>query len=147
MSDERTFTTWNCGQSKRLSPHEDVEALGLFAAMMSHGPGRTHPIEELEKAGQARLVASETLPIKINGGDRRTLEAAGVVFGETLQGRDRIFKQVQLPAGWKKKSAGHSMWSELLDEKGRRRAQIFFKAAPYDYDAFMNVDEAPSEGS
>jgi hypothetical protein len=138
-------TSLGCGQPKRLSPDEGVEALGLLAAMLSHVPGRTHPIEELEKTGQARLVMSETLPVDMGREGRKLLEDAGVVFGEPLQGRDRIFLQARLPEGWKKKRTDHAMWSNLVDDKGRRRAQIFFKAAPYHYSAFMHVDETPSD--
>jgi hypothetical protein len=50
----------------------------------------------------------------------------------------------KLPAGWKKVATEHSMWSDLLDDQGRKRAAIFFKAAFYDYSAFIRW-ECPFE--
>jgi len=47
---------------------------------------------------------------------------------------------VELPIGWKKRSTGHSMWNDLVDDKGRVRATFFYKAAFYDRDAFINFE-------
>lgn len=58
----------------------------------------------------------------------------GIVFGDPV---DDLFVSVQLPDGWHKEPADHSMWSDLLDDRGRKRASIFYKAAFYDRDAFI----------
>ena len=50
-----------------------------------------------------------------------------------------MFQEVILPAGWKKVRTDHSMWSKLVDDKGRERASIFYKAAFYDRSAHMNL--------
>lgn len=84
-----------------------------------------------EAAGQQSFVNSDTLPTLMSREDRVALETAGVVFGDVVQG-DELFQYVQLPEGWKKSSTGHSMHSDLLDSKGRKRAVIFYKAASYD---------------
>lgn len=84
-----------------------------------------------EAAGQQSFVNSDTLPTEMSREDRATLEAAGVVFGEVVPGDD-LFQYVQLPQGWTKSSTGHSMHNDLLDDKGRKRAGIFYKAAFYD---------------
>src|SRR5690349_16739679 len=84
-----------------------------------------------ESQGQRSFVGSDTLPTEMGAKDRLALEIAGVRFGETVPG-DSLFQYVQLPAGWRKEAADHSMWSYLLDDKGRRRASIFYKAAFYD---------------
>jgi len=55
----------------------------------------------------------------------------GVVFREVLQD-DPLFRNVTLPEGWTKKATEHDMHSDLLDEKGRKRGAIFYKAAFYD---------------
>jgi len=92
-------------------------------------------IERQEKRGQQDLVGSEALPIKMSGATRAHLEAFGFKFGQDL---DDLFVQAQLPPGWKKQASDHSMWSYLIDNQGRTRASIFFKAAFYDRDAFMS---------
>jgi hypothetical protein len=67
---------------------------------------------------------------------RDALEALGFVFGEDA---DDIFVTVKFPDGWDKKATDHSMWSDLLDDKGRRRGNIFYKAAFYDRSAHMRM--------
>lgn len=102
-------------------------------AVISETPGG---IELQEARGQRDFVASETLPIKCNGCKPAALEAMGIVFGDLV---DDLFIQVQLPEGWKKVLTDHSMWSKLVDEKGRKRASIFYKAAFYDRGAFIRI--------
>jgi len=89
-----------------------------------------------ETQGQKSFVNSETLPVQISAEDRRILEDAGVKFGEKVEG-DNLFQYVELPEGWKKVPTDHSMWSNLVDDKGRKRASIFYKAAFYDRDAHL----------
>lgn len=112
--------------------------LVTLAAAMA-GESASDLIEAQEAQGQRELVNSTQLPVKVNSGDRKTLEKAGVVFGRAT-GID-LFVEATLPAGWKKKATDHSMWSELVDETGKVRATIFYKAAFYDRDAFINVVE------
>jgi len=50
-----------------------------------------------------------------------------------------MFQYVELPAGWKKAPTDHSMWSKLLDDKGRERASIFYKATFYDRSAHLSL--------
>lgn len=98
-------------------------------------------IEAQEAQGQRDLVNSERLPKEINnhrfrGKDAKEVYAlAGI---EVLGEHDNIFLNVKLPTGWKLEPTDHSMWSKLLDEKGRERAAIFFKAAFYDYNAHFS---------
>ncbi len=93
-------------------------------------------IEKSERDGQVKFTFDETLPIKMDPGCKETLEKLGFVFGEVT---DKIFLQAKFPPGWRKKPTSHSMWSHLLDDKGRERASIFFKAAFYDYDSHMGL--------
>lgn len=53
---------------------------------------------------------------------------------------DDLFFDVELPEGWKIEATSHHMWNNLLDDKGRKRANFFYKAAFYDRDAFINFD-------
>ena len=94
-------------------------------------------IERQEAQGQQDFVTSETLPKNmIHGCTKEKLESMGIVFGEEA---DDIFIYCQLPEGWKKVPTDHSMWSKLVDEKGRKRAAIFYKAAFYDRNAHITL--------
>lgn len=97
-------------------------------AIISDTPGG---IEAQEAAGQRSFVGADTFPIDMRG-DRRVFEGMGLVFGEPV---DDIFLSVIFPPGWKKVRTDHSMWSDLVDERGRKRASIFYKAAFYDRSA------------
>lgn len=90
-------------------------------------------IEAQEARGQQELVNSSTLPKEC---PRADLEAMGMVFGADV---DDLFTSVTLPPGWSKAATEHHMWSDLLDDKGRRRAAIFYKAAFYDRRADMHL--------
>lgn len=92
-------------------------------------------IERQETQGQQALIASTTLPKEIEGATRKQLTAIGFVFGDDA---DDLFVNVTLPTGWSKKATDHSMHSDLLDDQGRRRAGIFYKAAFYDRKADMH---------
>lgn len=97
-------------------------------------------IEAQEAAGQARLVChADRLPIRgtIDRPDAKAKwEAAGFVFGETIQeGKHRQFVACTFPQGWSLKATEHSMWSDVMDSEGKKRASVFFKATFYDYSA------------
>lgn len=85
-------------------------------------------IERQEKAGQAALVASTEMPLELSP-DREAFEAVGFTFGEPI---DSVFMKATLPAGWKRVPTDHSMYSDILDETGKRRVEVFYKAAFYD---------------
>ena len=51
---------------------------------------------------------------------------------------DGLFYSVELPAGWEIKPTDHSMWNDVLDDKGRKRITFFYKGAFYDRNAFSN---------
>lgn len=97
-------------------------------------------IERSEARGQKELCNSEVLPTKGLQNIKEVLEAFGAVFGDGVEG-DPLFRHVTLPAGWKKVATDHSMWSNLVDEKGRKRASIFYKASFYARDAFIRLSQ------
>ncbi|MEI6280893.1 MAG: hypothetical protein WCP17_02750 [bacterium] len=113
---------------------------GLIAEAMIFGAGAS--IERQEARGQRSFVESTTLPTEIRGGvdcnPEAALEAMGVKFLGVVEG-DELFQNVELPKGWKKVADGHSMHSHLVDDKGRTRASIFYKAAFYDRRADMSL--------
>lgn len=94
-------------------------------------------IEAQEAAGQATFCAQQILPKDLRGVTREQLQAIGFKFGAD---HDDIFVNATLPPGWTKKATDHSMWSHLLDAKGRQRAAIFYKAAFYDRNASLSMD-------
>jgi hypothetical protein len=91
-------------------------------------------IEAQEAAGQQSLVSNfDRIPRRWGWGDEsfpaEVLERLGFKIGEPI---DDIFIAVTPPAGWRMEATGHSMHSDILDEHGRKRASVFYKAAFYD---------------
>lgn len=101
--------------------------------------GNPAAIENQEREGQKQLVNSDVLPSGSEKGAIEVLTKAGVKFGPLVPD-DSLFQFVELPNGWKKVPTAHDMWSHLLDEKGRKRASIFYKAAFYDRRAGLNIE-------
>lgn len=93
-------------------------------------------IEAQEKAGQALLVASSDMPKELRP-SREAYEKVGFIFGTDI---DEIFIHATLPLGWKRQATEHSMWSHIVDEKGRQRVAIFYKAAFYDRRASARLE-------
>lgn len=94
-------------------------------------------IEASEARGQAELVWSSVLPVEM-GDQRAAFEALGFRFGAPVDG-DPLFIHAELPPGWSKAPSDHDMWSHVLDEKGRKRVALFYKAAFYDRRASMSL--------
>jgi len=107
--------------------HDDPREDALAVAMLAQ-----------ESEGQKELVESTALPadMKRPPETREALVQAGVVFGEPYKD-DSVFLRATVPAGWKKVPSSHSMWSDLVDAEGRKRAAIFYKASFHDRSAHM----------
>jgi hypothetical protein len=137
-------------KKKRMTP---AAAAALSNGDIENFIAATTPggIERQEANGQFEFVMSESLPAagtvleKFRGElpDRKTLTDLGFVFGAV----NGLFVQCKLPNGWKKRATDHSMWSELLDDKGRKRAAIFYKAAFYDREAFIRWESPLAQNS
>lgn len=108
---------------------------------MSDDPDRY--ITDMESAGQRQLVESADVPSNMRD-SQSDFEALGFVFGEPYQ-HDPMFRPATFPVGWKREASDHPLWSYILDQHGRRRVSIFYKAAWYDRQAFMYLD-TPSRG-
>lgn len=102
--------------------------------------GTSNMIELQEAQGQRELVRSEVLPTQGLHDLRDILERAGGSVGSPVDG-DPMFTHVTMPSGWSKKATDHSMWSSLVDQAGRERASIFYKAAFYDRGAFIRLNQ------
>ena len=107
------------------------DTLSVLAGAMVEGS--SNHITNMERRGQGEFVGSDTLPTSFghleNG--KEIMESWGITFLGVVDG-DPIFQYVQLPEGWEKVPIDHDMWSKLVDDKGRERASIFYKAAFYD---------------
>lgn len=107
------------------------DLVNFIAAVTSGG------IEAQERAGQTSFVGNTTLPKDMSfANSQETLKQMGITLGAEV---DDLFVEAQLPDGWTKRATDHAMWSDLLDEKGRKRAAIFYKAAFYDRNARMSL--------
>lgn len=109
-----------------MRKESDIE---LLLEALAVGPSQA--ILNQEARGQKELSRRDMLPKKC---PREDLEKLGFVFGEEI---DELFISVTMPEGWHKQATDHSMWTDLLDEKGRKRGAIFYKAAFYDRKADM----------
>lgn len=114
------------------------DPMSLLVSFMGGGACGDGAIERSEERGQRELVISEVLPTNYNGDKKKDFEKIGIKFGKVCED-DSMFQEVTLPDGWKKVATSHSMWSDLVDDKGRKRAGIFYKAAFYDRSAHMNL--------
>jgi len=97
----------------------------LKNAEIANTPGG---IEAQEKAGQKALVASTNMPKEMLP-SKEDFEKLGFVFGDDV---DDLFISAKFPDGWTRGATNHAMYSDIVDEKGRRRVVIFYKAAFYD---------------
>ncbi|MFJ2477075.1 hypothetical protein ACIOWI_29570 [Streptomyces sp. NPDC087659] len=124
---------------ENTSEHMKDEANQLLFLAASMGPGGSgQAITEQERAGQAQLVNSDRLPAKMPYNAQADFEALGFTFGE-VDPRDPLFRPATLPTGWKRQASDHDMWSYVVDELGRRRVGVFYKAAFYDRRASMSL--------
>lgn len=95
-------------------------------------------IERQEREGQEKLRTAEHLPRRVmsdGGWD------VGLRFGfkvDLLHPVDKLFVPGTLPPGWKKIPTDHALHTRIVDETGRERATIFYKAAFYDRDAWIS---------
>jgi hypothetical protein len=98
--------------------------------------GITGYVEGMESAGQRQLVESTDLPTQ--GSDDPEFLELGFTFGEPHK-HDPLFRPATLPEGWKKVALDHAMGSAIVDELGRQRVSVFYKAAYYDRRADMHL--------
>jgi len=126
-------------------------------------------IERSEKREQSNIVRNQRLPIKSNdcfvpreiryvgvtddmewekrfeierkNNEHWTREQYKRMGIKVIDKYDDLFLNVILPASWEIKATDHSMWNEVIDNKGRKRITFFYKGAFYDRDAFSNFEK------
>jgi hypothetical protein len=145
--------------------HNDLAFFEMMLCAMS-GESPSVAIENQEKRGQQAVVRNQRLPKKANSHtvprdiffngvenkmsyeEREKITTANIIeytrakyerMGiEIIEEYDDLFWSVKLPEGWEIRATDHTMWNELIDNKGKKRATFFYKAAFYDRDAFTN---------
>ena len=113
---------------------QDNPSLALAMAL----GGIAGSIENQKRAGTKQAAESSVLPTEdlqdyAEGGPYAYI---GIKVLQPVP-NDPLFTYVELPAGWKVVPTNHHMHNDILDEKGRRRASYFYKAAFYDRNANM----------
>lgn len=116
---------------------QDPNSMDLTAMLLLATGDTDTVIRNQEHAGQRQLVHSTFLPTELRS-PREEFEALGFTFGEP-DPHDPLFTPTTLPDGWKKEGSDHDMWSYVVDQHGRRRVGVFYKAAFYDRRADMHV--------
>lgn len=106
-----------------MKPPSDIADIADRLEYLALGP---KAIAVQERRGQQVLVNSSAFPREC---PRASLEAWGFVFGAPI---DDLFVEVQLPEGWTREGAAHSLWTFIRDPEGRRRVDVFYKAAFYE---------------
>lgn len=95
----------------------------------------TEAVPILQRRDQQEFNRTTKLPIK--GSHDPESIASPIKWGKRDSDPGALFREATLPEGWTKKGTSHDMWSHLVDEKGRKRAEIFYKSAFWDPDAFI----------
>lgn len=103
-----------------------------------HGYSVPGAIDEQEAEGAAAMQRGDCEIIPAKGVPDEELTALGFVLGP-VDDNDRLFRQATLPPGWKRAGTGHSMHTDIVDELGRKRIGIFYKAAYYDRRADLSI--------
>jgi hypothetical protein len=115
---------------------DQAEQLAFLAAVRAGVSSSA--VEAQEARGQRELVASDQIPVLLRNCTEADLTALGFVLGERNDD-DPLFRDATLPAGWSKQPTSHSMWSEIVDDRGVVRFNVFYKAAFYDRKAFLSA--------
>lgn len=114
--------------------HDDPASAFVVSSLL----GSEGFVEAMEAAGQAELVASEQIPTDLRGCTEADLASLGFLVGR-VEPDDPLFREAGLPPGWTRASTKHAMWSHIVDDRGRKRFAIMYKAAHYDRHAHMSI--------
>jgi hypothetical protein len=109
-----------------MNKKDKKRAIELLA--LAYVTDTENAIDVMEQVGQHELCTNTELPV--DGSRHPAFEKMGIVFGDVCED-NHLFRQTTLPSGWKIESVSE-YWSYLHDNKGRERAEIFYKSAFYD---------------
>jgi len=123
---------------------------GMILALAMGGEDAGTAVDIVTGMGTRAFQADESLPTQgspINpqyihddearANHEKSWAATGIEFGEATS-KD-MFVPVKLADGWKKVRTDHPLWTHLIDDKGRIRAEIFYQSAFWDSEAFIRL--------
>jgi hypothetical protein len=97
-------------------------------------------IEDMELMGRDELLLADQIPVDCGGASiDEQLQSLGFILGDVTEA-DPIFRAATLPPGWSKRATENSYWSDIVDDRGRVRFRIGYKAAYYDRWARLNTE-------
>ena len=99
--------------------------------------GEKNVLENFEKE-RGNLAARCNYLAKRMSPDKEIWELLGFKFTEIPD--DDVLYKAELPKGWKIVETDHHMYKDIVDEKGRKRGNMFYKAAIYDRSAHMSLE-------
>jgi len=92
-------------------------------------------IESMEAEGQRQMMEGTLLPRNLSECTEASLIELGFDLGDVV---DDLFRKGRLPSGWAMEANG-SFHTAILDETGKHRGYLSYKAAPYDMWARLSV--------
>ena len=101
-------------------------SMELFKKALIEGKKPQELIDEKESEGQKK-VNTEIMLSRDMQPAKEVWEKLGFVFYE-IPGNNVLYK-AELPKGWKLVPNEHPMWTDLIDEQGNLRGQMFYKAS------------------
>lgn len=135
--------------SKSVSKLLDVAC----AVAQVHGMSLDIPTLLQERSGQTDLLHSSQMPVKLNrhsyfkGAAADAYALLGFSFVAGKKGElplhttgDDLFMDIIFPTGWTRDGNGHALHSYVLDDKGRKRIHVFYKAASHDRRALIDIE-------
>lgn len=115
-------------------PTRRFHADPFYESMLGLAAGSPEEYDRVTASrGAAEVRMSDELPAKDTADPE--VQAALLSLGFKLggvQSGNPMFREAEMPKGWTRKSTDHYMYTNVLDAKGRVRAQIGFKAQAYD---------------
>lgn len=128
-------------KDKPIPPQGNYKLDSMIEIFLDTTGGKStgQAIMDQEKREQVRMIAIQTLPKQGDSFFKLSISECYKKLGiEIIEAYDDLFYKVELPPEWKIKPLEHSMWSNLVDDKGRKRAIIFYKGAFYDRSASIS---------
>lgn len=93
-------------------------------------------VQDQEAAGMRQLINSGVIPAK--GCPDDALTALGFDLGAQVDG-DRLFRHATLPTGWRLQASDDPRTAYVIDDQGRDRLLVWYKAAFYDRCATISL--------
>lgn len=104
----------------------DDESFGTIVMLVSNN----------EKKDNVEIIDGVVMPREMHP-SRKDWEDLGFTFND-IPG-DNVLCVATLPEGWSIKPTDQPMWSDVVDENGITRGDMFYRASTYDRDAHMKL--------